>query len=75
MALKAGHDLECPDGACPPSEADALSRANTLANVSNVAFVIGWIGALTGLVTMLLALDEESKQGFAASYEGLTLRF
>ena len=49
LALSEGSDLECPGGDCPPSEADALDRATTLANVSNVAFAVAGAGGRGGV--------------------------
>ncbi len=41
---------------CPPAVAEDLSSANTLANVSNVSFVVGGASAVAGLVVLLVTL-------------------
>lgn len=44
--LSEASDLEaaCTNGTCPPEQEEALSRANTLANVSNAGFAMGLLG-------------------------------
>lgn len=69
LALKQGDDLACPMGACPPEELDELDEATLLANVSNVSFGVAGAGALLGIVTTILAVqDEVPAAGFSAGF-------
>jgi tetratricopeptide (TPR) repeat protein len=45
----------CTDHVCAASQTDALGSATTLANVSNVSFVVGALGVGTGVVGLLLS--------------------
>jgi len=46
-------DRECGEQGCPPSAGDRLSRANTLANVANVAVPLGIVALGYGLYELL----------------------
>lgn len=63
-------DLEdqCPGGRCPPSLADDLSDAETLANVSNVAFAVGAAGLVATTIGIVwLATGSSADDGSAAA--------
>lgn len=45
----------CGDNKCASAETGPIRSTNTLANVSNVAFVVGGLGAGVGLVSLLVA--------------------
>lgn len=72
LALDAGGSLECPDGLCEPTDADQLSRANTLANVSNVSLAVAGAGAILGIIATVVALDDER---FDVSFGRAAIRF
>ena len=59
LALDAGSSLDCPMDLCDPADADDLSRANTLANVSNVSLAVAGAGAILGIIATVVALDDE----------------
>jgi hypothetical protein len=44
---------QCPNDRCPPSLADDLSSARTLATVSTVSFVVAGLGAAVGVYGLL----------------------
>ena len=70
-------DLEaaCPNDQCPASEDDKLSKANAVANVSNVGFVVMGVGAVVALVGLFAGGSggEDAAARFTA--EGLVVRF
>jgi len=41
---------QCANGICPPNKAEDISSATTLANVSNISFAVGALGAAAGVV-------------------------
>jgi hypothetical protein len=49
----------CKDNLCGVSQTDALSSTTTLANVSNVSFVIGGLGLGVGVVALLVSPSRE----------------
>jgi hypothetical protein len=49
----------CDGDACPPSTADDRAEANTWANVSNVAFVVGGVGVAVGVVALVVTSSDE----------------
>jgi hypothetical protein len=46
----------CGGPRCDASAADDVSSANTLANVSNGAFIVGGVGVALGLIGVVLAV-------------------
>lgn len=72
FALDAGGSLDCPMDACNPADEDTLSRATTLANVSNVSFAVAGAGAIFSIVATVLAVRDEKVE---VSSRGVTLRF
>jgi hypothetical protein len=46
----------CPDGACPPELSDTLSRRDTLAHVSTASFALAGVGAVLGVVGVVLSV-------------------
>src|SRR5262249_41048711 len=50
---------QCPNGACPAIADDARSSANTFANISNVSFAIGGVGALVGVIGLLMGTSSD----------------
>jgi len=74
LALDAGGSLNCSMGACPPSDADTLSRATTLANVANASFAIAGVGAIVGIVATVLAVNDDDGDGDVSFRDGV-LRF
>lgn len=56
MSLKKTNDLKavCPNDACPPERQGDLDSANMLGNVSTVAFVAAGVGAVVGVVGVVL---------------------
>lgn len=68
----------CDGGRCPVAEEDELSRANTLATVSDVSFVVMGVGVAVGVLGVLLSLGDEDEERAAAWHvdpNGLTMRF
>ena len=68
----------CDDDRCPVTEEDELSRANTLATVSDVSFVVMGVGVAAGVLGVLLSLggdDEADAAAWSLDSNGLTLRF
>jgi hypothetical protein len=63
VSLGMAGDLEerCEGGVCGPDESDDLSKANTLANVSNVTLAIGGAGAVAGLVVALVSVNASAE--------------
>lgn len=59
LALETGGSLDCPRDLCDPVDADDLSRANTLANVSNVSLAVAGAGAILGIIATVVALDDD----------------
>lgn len=55
----------CQDGICDPAAASALDDANTLANVSNVAFVIAAVGVGAGIYGLLVPPKAKQRAGAA----------
>jgi hypothetical protein len=52
--VKTSHEKDtCPDGHCNTSQRDALSTANTLANVANVCVPLGILGIAYGFYELL----------------------
>lgn len=72
LALEAGGSLDCPGGACPPSDADRLSRATTLANVSNVGFAVAGASAIFAVVATVIAANDDTS---SVSFRDGVLRF
>ncbi len=59
-------DLEeaCPDPtSCPASEQETIDSAGTLANVSNVGFVVVAVGVAVGVVLILVTGDDDAAAG------------
>jgi hypothetical protein len=56
MSLVQTSDIEdrCAGERCPRGERDAISRANTLANLSNVGLALGVVGVGYGLFELLV---------------------
>jgi hypothetical protein len=50
----------CVENLCPPEEADRLSTANTVANVANVGFAVAGLGAIVGVIALVLMDDGET---------------
>jgi hypothetical protein len=63
MTLSKGSDISdtCNGDSCPADQADAISEANTLANVSNVGFAIGGVGLVVGVIALLISGDDSSE--------------
>jgi hypothetical protein len=61
------------DGACAPEVADQLDRSRTLANVSTASFVIAGVGAIVGVIGLVLALGDDDAA--ALERDHVTLRF
>lgn len=57
----------CTDGHCPLDSESALSDANTLANVSNVSFVLAALGVGYGLYELLTLPEARSPRSAAKS--------
>lgn len=57
----------CGNNVCGASQQDAISSATTLANVSNVSFVIGALGAGVGVVGLVLSQPRASTPKTALS--------
>jgi len=55
VSLSKTSDLKdiCPNDVCAPGDKDDISSANTMANVSNVSFVLAGIGAIVGVIGLL----------------------
>jgi hypothetical protein len=53
------------DGSCDPARGGALSRANTLANVANIAIPIGVVGLVYGLYELLTLRDDTTARATA----------
>lgn len=71
--VKASHEKEtCPDNHCNTSQSDALSSANTLANVANVCVPLGLLGIGYGLYELLTLPSSPSS---AARSRGVDLAF
>jgi hypothetical protein len=56
----------CVDDVCPPGSQDTIDSANTLANVSNVGFVIGALGVGVGVVGLVLSGSDDSGDNLVA---------
>ncbi len=56
MAASKASDLtaRCPNDVCSPADSDALSSANTMANVANVSFAVAAAGAVVGTVALVV---------------------
>lgn len=56
MSLKKTNDLKavCPNDACPPERQADLDSASSLGNVSTIAFVAAGVGAVVGVVGVIL---------------------
>lgn len=66
----------CDGTRCAPDQADDISSATTLANVSNVAFIVAGVGLVVGVVGTVLSLDHDPPDGApTASARGLAWRF
>jgi hypothetical protein len=48
----------CLNEVCPPTERGALSSATTLANISDVSFVVGAVGVAAGVIGVVLRPHE-----------------
>ncbi len=55
------------NGICPRTTADAISSANTLANVSNVSFALGAAGVAVGVVGIFLSSPSSSSPASGSS--------
>jgi hypothetical protein len=81
LSLSRSAELEdrCGAGPCGPEDEDDLSSANTLANVSNVAFAVAGVGLVVGFVGVVLrgsARDPTAASSAArASARGVTWSF
>jgi hypothetical protein len=66
MALGKHGDLDdsCPGGRCPEGQRDNLDSYRTLGTVSTIGFVVGGVGAATG-VTLLLTSKKSAEQARA----------
>ena len=62
MAFGKRGDLDdaCPGGQCPPEQKDTLDSYRTLGTVSTIGFIVGGVGAATG-VTLLLTSKPRSE--------------
>lgn len=58
---------QCKNGICPMITADAISSANTLANVSNVSFAVGAAGVAVGVVGIFLSSSSSSSPASGSS--------
>jgi hypothetical protein len=58
LSLSKAKDLkeECTGGVCVGEQAEELSSANTLANVSNVSFAVGIAGGVAGVIVVVATL-------------------
>jgi hypothetical protein len=61
----------CPGGVCPPERQSDLDDFRTLTTVSTIGFVVGGVGAATGIVLLLVAPSSEPSPRVAA-YVGPT---
>jgi len=60
--VKTNHEKQaCVDGACKVSQRDALSSANTLANISNITIPIGLLGIAYGVYELLTLPNVDRK--------------
>lgn len=62
----------CDQGHCPLDSRDALSRANTLANVSNISFAVAAVGVAYGIFELLTLPDAEPERAQASVRLDLT---
>lgn len=63
LSISSVGDLEeaCPSPtSCPASEQDTIDSAGTLANVSNVGFVVAGVGVAVGVVLLLVTGNEDA---------------
>jgi len=61
---------QCVGNICPPSAADAIDRSKLSGTIANVGFIVGGVGAVTGLI-VLLASSGEAKKAPPSPQEGL----
>jgi hypothetical protein len=54
--------MGCVDGECPPSTWDDLDRAESMATVSTVGFVVGVVGLAAGASALLLREEPKAAQ-------------
>ncbi len=59
LAFTHGSDAKklCDGNNCPPAAHDALTSARTSANISNVSFAVAGVGAIVGVVGLLLPVQ------------------
>lgn len=58
-----GLDRDCANGVCPASEQSRVESYRTMRLVSTVGFVVGAVGAATGVTLLLLAPNSTSPTG------------
>jgi hypothetical protein len=52
-------DDVCPDKQCPPEHESLIDEMNTMANVSNVGFIVGGVGVAVGVVALIVGLSSD----------------
>jgi hypothetical protein len=63
----------CVDGHCLRADADQLDRANTLATVSTVGFVVGGVSLVTGIVLIAVRPGGDDAPAIAIGPKGFSI--
>ena len=48
---------QCVGNVCPPAAADAINRSKLSGTISNVGFIVGGVGVVTGVIVLLASSD------------------